>query len=101
MRTTQSVTRAAVLTSPPAFKTGPPVRFPERDSLPFPHFVVFALVREARSPYPRSYFSFMAQGAEFKTGQDEYPIILTTPRQFSSDFETDDGFWSDALRMVD
>ncbi|GBM86724.1 hypothetical protein AVEN_191881-1 [Araneus ventricosus] len=51
-------------------------------------------------PYPRSYFSFIAQRAEWKTGQDENPNISITPRQFSSEFEIDNRLWSDALQMV-
>ncbi|GBO20997.1 hypothetical protein AVEN_74057-1 [Araneus ventricosus] len=37
------------------------------------HFVVFAFVREPRSPSPRSYFSFMIQPAKWKTNEVENP----------------------------
>ncbi|GBL95562.1 hypothetical protein AVEN_54158-1 [Araneus ventricosus] len=48
--------RAIALTSPPTFKTRPRPRFPEKASLP--HFVVFAFVREVRSPLPTIVFQF-------------------------------------------
>ncbi|GBN46722.1 hypothetical protein AVEN_149543-1 [Araneus ventricosus] len=58
-------------TPPAAFKTGPPLRF-----LHLPHslqFVVFAFVRELRSPSLRSYFSFMTQRTKWNTNEIRFP----------------------------
>ncbi|GBL80972.1 hypothetical protein AVEN_83065-1 [Araneus ventricosus] len=61
---------------PSALKTGHP--FP-LSRLPLLHFVVFAFVREPRSPSQRSYFSFMTQRTKWKMNEDENP-------NFSSDY---------------
>ncbi|GBN20516.1 hypothetical protein AVEN_169957-1 [Araneus ventricosus] len=52
----------------PRVTTPTPPPLSREPSLPLPHFVVFAFVREARFPSPRSYFSFMAHRAEYGTG---------------------------------
>ncbi|GBN14004.1 hypothetical protein AVEN_247504-1 [Araneus ventricosus] len=39
----------------------------------FTHFVVSAFVREPRSPFPQSYFSFMTQHSKRITNEDENP----------------------------
>ncbi|GBN70550.1 hypothetical protein AVEN_63420-1 [Araneus ventricosus] len=48
------------------FKTRRPAGFPEKASLPLLHFLVFAFVREARSPSPRSNFIFMSNAPNGK-----------------------------------
>ncbi|GBM28919.1 hypothetical protein AVEN_265299-1 [Araneus ventricosus] len=50
--------RVTVPTPPAAFKTRPPLLFPEKTLLPFPHFVFFASVRGVRSALPTIAFQF-------------------------------------------
>ncbi|GBO42432.1 hypothetical protein AVEN_24048-1 [Araneus ventricosus] len=66
-----------VPTPPPAFKTRPSSRFPERVSLP--HFVVFAFVREVSSPLPTIVFQFCRPARRMESGPDENPNVSTTP----------------------
>ncbi|GBM58293.1 hypothetical protein AVEN_3509-1 [Araneus ventricosus] len=42
----------------------------------------------------------MAHHADWKTELDENPNFSTTPRNFSSDFRIEDGFWGEPLQMV-
>ncbi|GBM33458.1 hypothetical protein AVEN_55783-1 [Araneus ventricosus] len=62
--------------------------------------MLFAFVREARSPFHGSYFSFMTECAKWKTNDVGYPNFSAATIQFSSDIRTDDGFWSEVLQMV-
>ncbi|GBM07407.1 hypothetical protein AVEN_26480-1 [Araneus ventricosus] len=55
---------------------------------------------ELHSLSPRPHFSFMTQHSEWITNKDENPDFSITPRQLSSDFRTDDGFWSDATEIA-
>ncbi|GBN37117.1 hypothetical protein AVEN_20490-1 [Araneus ventricosus] len=79
----------------PFSKQNPPplFRFPLPTGL---HFVGFAFVREPRSLSPRSHFSFTTQHSKWLTNENENPNFSTAPRQFSSDFRIDGGFWSGA-----
>ncbi|GBL96236.1 hypothetical protein AVEN_118773-1 [Araneus ventricosus] len=79
---------------------GLPLRCLQRASLPIPHFVVFAFVKESRSPLTTIVFQFFGLVLRMGTGPDENPNISTSPCQFSSDFGIDEGVWSDGLQMV-
>ncbi|GBL86909.1 hypothetical protein AVEN_218655-1 [Araneus ventricosus] len=61
-----------------------------------PYFVVFAFVREARSPLPTIVFQFYGPARRMGNGTGRKGMddpILTTPRQFLSDFGLSDVFW--------
>ncbi|GBM40875.1 hypothetical protein AVEN_14798-1 [Araneus ventricosus] len=78
---------ATVPTPPSTFKTEPPPHF-----TPLPHFVVFAFLREYRSPSPISYSNFMTECVKWKTNDFGYPNFSTSTVQFSSDIRFDAGF---------
>ncbi|GBL92564.1 hypothetical protein AVEN_123751-1 [Araneus ventricosus] len=89
------------------FQNGPSTRFRERASSPlilcgfrFWERGSLPLTQDSYHHYPLPQFSIMAHRAEWKTGPDENPNILTTPRQPSLDFDIDDGCRSDVLQMV-
>ncbi|GBL86328.1 hypothetical protein AVEN_164518-1 [Araneus ventricosus] len=64
------------------------------------HFLIFPTVREPIFPSPRWHFNFMAQHSKWIKNEFENPHSSTEPRQFSSDFRIDEGFWSEAIKIA-